>query len=79
MKFQDGKVYTGEFSEGNITGAGVLTSKPSLDGKVKTWKGNFINGALEGVASYTGYDDQERKGQWSNGRKVKWLDDKVEE
>lgn len=76
MKFKDGKVYTGDFLEGKIEGNGILSSKPNENGKMKTWKGQFINGMIDGVIVYTNYDGVEKKGLWDKGKRVKWLNDK---
>ena len=76
LKFKDGRKYEGDFREGKIDGYGMLFSKPNEEGKCKTWKGQFIDGYIDGVVTYTSIDGSQKRGLWDKGKRIKWLNDK---
>lgn len=71
MVYSEEKVYEGEWKEDKMDGFGVMNSK----GKV--YEGEFKDGKMHGVGVLypNGKDGKGKKGEWENGKRVKWLKD----
>ncbi len=62
LKLDDGKEYVGMVENGVPNGQGTLTDMMGSE-----WKGNFVDGKLEGFGTYCGYDLEEYEGFFKNG------------
>lgn len=62
LKIDDEHTYVGIVKDGVPNGQGTLTDMLGSE-----WKGNFVNGKLEGLGTYVGYDLAEYEGFFEGG------------
>ena len=58
--------------KGKRDGYGVYTW---ADGR--KYEGEFMNNEQHGIGTYISKSGKIKKGQWQNGKKIRWIDDSI--
>jgi len=72
LKWQDGREYIGQFEGDKRHGQGSFTWK---DGR--QYRGQWAEGKQHGTGFFKSSREavNERKGEWKDGKRVRWLDE----
>lgn len=68
LSFRDGIIYSGEFSEGKMTGHGKATYPRSGNNPAGEYEGSFLNGARQGRGVYRYEDGTTYEGDFFNNK-----------
>ena len=73
FRWNDGRVYEGQFINDRKEGYGILTWPDN-----RKYEGSWVNGKQDGYGWFTSSSGIRQQGNWVEGKVQWWLDDKGE-
>lgn len=70
--YSDGTIFVGEFKNDKKEGYGVQTW---TDGR--KYEGTWKNSKMHGVGYFTNQNKEKKKGEWVDGKRIHWIEEKT--